>query len=127
MLPHHRRETTNNKQNQTKTLKQSSVRWHTPLNPVLRRQRQVELYEFKANQVYRASSRTNMAAQRNPVFKKQQQQQQKHKKTNKTKPKTKQPTRHKQNLKQVLIMSYKKGPDIRKLSIIGQLHPSTLL
>ena len=32
--------------------------WHTPLIPAIRRQRQADLCEFKANLVYRASSRT---------------------------------------------------------------------
>ena len=31
--------------------------WHTPLIPALRRQRQVDFYEFKASLVYRVSSR----------------------------------------------------------------------
>jgi hypothetical protein len=33
------------------------------------RQRQVDLYEFKASLVYRVSSRTARATQRNPVLK----------------------------------------------------------
>ena len=42
--------------------------WHTPLIPALRRQRQMELCEFKASLVYRARSRTLRAfTQRNPV------------------------------------------------------------
>ena len=55
----------------------------------LRRQRQVDLYEFKTSLVYRASSKTAMAAQRNPVLKT---------KTNQTKQKQKlksQPTNNK--------------------------------
>ena len=40
-----------------------------PLIPVLGRQRQAELCEFKAILVYRSSSRTAKAAQRNPVSK----------------------------------------------------------
>jgi hypothetical protein len=43
--------------------------WCTPLIPVLGRQRQLDLYEFKANLVYRASSRTARAIQRNIVSK----------------------------------------------------------
>jgi hypothetical protein len=45
--------------------------WHRPLIPALGRQRQEDLCEFKANLVYRASSRTARAIQRNPVSKKQ--------------------------------------------------------
>jgi hypothetical protein len=41
----------------------------TPLIPALRRQRQVDLSEFKANLVYRASSKTAKATQRNPASK----------------------------------------------------------
>jgi hypothetical protein len=41
-----------------------------PLVPVLRRQRQVDLCEFKANLVYRESSGIARAAQRNPIWKK---------------------------------------------------------
>ena len=40
-----------------------------PLVPALGRQRQVGLCEFKAIMVYRASSRTARATQRNPVSK----------------------------------------------------------
>ena len=41
-----------------------------PLIPALRRQRQVDLCEFEASLVYRASSRTVRAVtQRNPVLK----------------------------------------------------------
>jgi hypothetical protein len=39
---------------------------HKPLIPVLRRQRQVELFEFKTIVVYSVSSRTVRATQRNP-------------------------------------------------------------
>ena len=39
------------------------------LIPALGRQRQAELYEFKASLVYRASFRTTKATQRNPVLK----------------------------------------------------------
>ena len=42
---------------------------HTPLIPALGRQRQVDFCEFKANLVYKASSRTAMVTQRNPVLK----------------------------------------------------------
>jgi hypothetical protein len=41
--------------------------WHTPSIPALGRQRQLDLKEFKANLVYRVSSRTVGATQRNPV------------------------------------------------------------
>ena len=41
-----------------------------PLIPALERQKQVDIYEFKASLVYRASSRTARAVtQRNPVSK----------------------------------------------------------
>ena len=43
--------------------------WHTPLIPVLGRQRQTDLSEFKASLIYRVSSRTSKATQRNPVLK----------------------------------------------------------
>ena len=46
--------------------------WHTPLIPALRRQR---ISEFKARLVYKVSSRTARATQRNPASKQQQQQQ----------------------------------------------------
>jgi hypothetical protein len=39
------------------------------LVPALLRQRQVDLYEFEASLVYRVSSRTARATQRNPVSK----------------------------------------------------------
>jgi hypothetical protein len=42
---------------------------YTLLIPVLRRQRQVELWEFEASLVCRVSSRTARATQRNPVLK----------------------------------------------------------
>jgi hypothetical protein len=38
-------------------------------NPALRRKWQADLYEFKASLVYRTSSRTARATQRNPVLK----------------------------------------------------------
>jgi hypothetical protein len=40
-----------------------------PFIPGLRRQRQTDLCEYKASLVYRASSRTSKATQRNPVSK----------------------------------------------------------
>jgi hypothetical protein len=43
--------------------------WHTPLIPALRRQRQVNFW-VKASLVYRVSSKTARAIQRNPVSKK---------------------------------------------------------
>jgi hypothetical protein len=42
--------------------------WHTPLIPALGRQRQV-VSVFEASLVYRVSSRTAWAIQRNPVLK----------------------------------------------------------
>ena len=39
-----------------------------PLIPALRKQRQVDLCQFEANLVYKASSRTYKATQRNPVL-----------------------------------------------------------
>ena len=39
--------------------------------PTLGRQRQVDLCEFKASLIYRASSRTGRATQRNPASKSQ--------------------------------------------------------
>lgn len=49
----------------------SGVWWHAPLIPSLRRQRQrqVDLFGFKASLIYRASSRTARAIQRNTVSK----------------------------------------------------------
>jgi hypothetical protein len=43
--------------------------WHRPLIPALKRQRQrqADLCEFEASLVYRASSRTARATQRNPI------------------------------------------------------------
>jgi hypothetical protein len=44
------------------------VWWYIPLIPALQRQRQVDLCDFKANLVYKVSSRTAKAiTQRNPV------------------------------------------------------------
>jgi hypothetical protein len=40
-----------------------------PLIPALGRQRQADSYEFGASLVYRVSSRTTRAIQRNPVLK----------------------------------------------------------
>ena len=46
--------------------------WCTPLIPSTGRQRQEDLYEFKASLVYRASSRiAKVVTQRKPCFKKQ--------------------------------------------------------
>jgi hypothetical protein len=42
--------------------------WRTPLIPALRRQRQIS--EFESSLVYKVSSRTARATQRNPVLKK---------------------------------------------------------
>ena len=41
-----------------------------PLIPAVRRQRQVDVCEFEASLVYRVSSRTARATERNPVLKK---------------------------------------------------------
>jgi hypothetical protein len=41
--------------------------WHTPLIPALGRLRQENLYEFKANLVYRVNSGTARAMQRYPA------------------------------------------------------------
>ena len=46
--------------------------WHTPLIPALGKQRQVDLCEFEASLVYRASSRTATAILKNFVLKNQQ-------------------------------------------------------
>jgi hypothetical protein len=46
------------------------------LIPVLRRQRQVDLCEFKASLVYNVSSRTGKATQRNTASKKDKKQKQ---------------------------------------------------
>jgi hypothetical protein len=43
--------------------------YHTPLIPALRRQRQEDLCECEDSLVYRVSSRTANATQRNPLFK----------------------------------------------------------
>ena len=56
---------------------------HTPLIPAPRKQRQADLCELEAILVYRASSRTARATQRNPVLKNETKQ-------NKTKKKPKQ-------------------------------------
>jgi hypothetical protein len=61
-----------------------------PLIPALGRQRQVD-FEFEASLVYKVSSRTARAIQRNPVLKnKQKQQQQQQKPRKKTKQKQQQ-------------------------------------
>jgi hypothetical protein len=62
---------------------------HTPLIPALGRQRQVDLREFEANLVYRASSR---ATQINPISNKTKQN-----KTNKTKQNKMHPSQQKTN------------------------------
>ena len=41
--------------------------WYTPLIPAPRKQRQADIYEFKASLVYTASSRTARATRRNPM------------------------------------------------------------
>ena len=53
------------------TLSRKCVRlwWLTPLIPTLGRQRQIDLCEFAASLVYRVSSRTFRAIQRNHVSK----------------------------------------------------------
>jgi hypothetical protein len=42
--------------------------WRTPLILTLERQRQEDLWEFKASLAYRLSSRTAKATQKNPVW-----------------------------------------------------------
>jgi hypothetical protein len=42
--------------------------WCTPLAPALGRQRQVDLFEFEVSLLYKSSSRTARATQRNPVL-----------------------------------------------------------
>ena len=61
-----------------------------PLIPALGRQRQVDLCEFEASLVYRVSSRTARATQRNPVSKTKTNQP-----TNKTNKQTKNPPKQK--------------------------------
>jgi hypothetical protein len=56
-----------------------------PLIPVLKRQRQADLCEFKASLVYRVNFRTARATQRNPVSTKQNKTKQNKTKQNKTK------------------------------------------
>jgi len=46
--------------------------WHTAVIPALGRQRQAHLCEFKSTLLYRVSSRTARATQRNPVLKNKQ-------------------------------------------------------
>jgi hypothetical protein len=41
--------------------------WCMPLIPALNRQRQVDLFEFKARLIYRASFRTSRVTQINPI------------------------------------------------------------
>jgi hypothetical protein len=53
--------------------------WYTPLISAFGRQRQVDLCEFEASLVYKGSSRTVRATQRNPVSKGKQKQKQKKK------------------------------------------------
>jgi hypothetical protein len=77
------------------------------LIPTPKKQRQVDLYEFEANLVYRASSRTTRATRKNIVSKKTKAQNQKPK----TKTKTNQSTKKQKN-KQTEI----------KLSIVLQFH-----
>jgi hypothetical protein len=56
---------------QTDTTKSLQTRCKdTPLIPALGRQRQVDLCEFEASLVYRMSSRTARAIQRNPCLEK---------------------------------------------------------
>jgi hypothetical protein len=44
------------------------ARWHMPLIPALGRQRQADPYELKARLVYKVSSRTARATQRNQTL-----------------------------------------------------------
>jgi hypothetical protein len=53
--------------------------WHTPLIPALGRQRQADFW-FEASLVYKVSSRTARAIQRNPVSKKPKKKKKKKKK-----------------------------------------------
>ena len=46
----------------------SEAWWYVPLIPALGRQTQADLCEFKASLVYKASSRTARATQKNPVL-----------------------------------------------------------
>ena len=48
----------------------SQAEWHMPLILALRRYRQTYFYEFEASMVYKVSSRTVKAMERNPVSKK---------------------------------------------------------
>ena len=50
------------------------------MDPVLRRQKQGDLCEFEANLVYKVSSRTVKATQRNPVLKRKKKEGKKRKK-----------------------------------------------
>jgi Sec-independent protein translocase protein TatA len=64
--------------------------WYcTPLIPALGRQRQAWISEFKASLIYRVSSRTARATQRNPVSKNQNQNQNQTKQNNPPKDKNK--------------------------------------
>jgi hypothetical protein len=69
-----------------KTKQPGGVAHAFTLIPALRRQRQA-ISEFKASLVYRMSSRTARAIQRNPVSKNQKKKKRKKKKQNKTKQK----------------------------------------
>ena len=73
-----------------KTLLHAWLLWRTPLIPALGRQRQADS-EFKTSLVYRVSSRTPRAIQRNPVSK------------NQTTTTTKQNKTKKQNKKKILL------------------------
>jgi hypothetical protein len=59
---------TNRKRSQSSLICKPEV---VPLIPALRRQRQADLCEFEASLVYRVSSRTSRAIQRNSVSDKQ--------------------------------------------------------
>ena len=56
--------------------------WRKPLIPALRRQRQVDRYEFQASLVYGASPRTGSKAAENPYLEKQKTKQNKTKNPN---------------------------------------------
>jgi hypothetical protein len=64
------------------------VWWHTPLIPALRRQRWIS--KFEASLVYKVSSMTAWAIQRNPVSRKQKKKKKKERKKRKTQKKEKQ-------------------------------------
>jgi hypothetical protein len=100
--------------------------WHMPLVPLLGRQKQVNFFEFEASLVYRVSSRTANARQRDPVLKNQANQAKPSQtkpnqtkpsqaKPNQTKPNQTKPNQTKQNYK-TLSLSQKKKDTVRLVS-----------